>query len=262
MMPCLESPVFYLSWSLVVGGALYFWQQTRVHTPYGRYTCERTRCCSARLGWFLQEVPSLLVPLLLLLLLQEEETGTSPGTSTGTSTGRTLLLCTFMLHYFHRSCIYAFLTRGRPLPLMTVVQAAIFCSVNGFLQSHHLLHCTHFPHSWSSSARQAGGFLLFVVGLSINVHSDHILRNLRRPGEVVYRIPHGGMFEFVSAANFFGEIVEWCGYAVVTWTFPAFAFAFFSACSIGPRAFHHHRDYQQRFEDYPRCRKALIPFIL
>ncbi|KAG7455560.1 3-oxo-5-alpha-steroid 4-dehydrogenase 2-like [Solea senegalensis] len=214
MMPCLESPVFYLSWSLVVGGALYFWQQTRVHTPYGRYTCERTRCCSARLGWFLQEVPSLLVPLLLLLLQEEEtgtspgtSTGTSPGTSTGTSTGRTLLLCTFMLHYFHRSCIYAFLTRGRPLPLMTVVQAAIFCSVNGFLQSHHLLHCTHFPHSWSSSARQAGGFLLFVVGLSINVHSDHILRNLRRPGEVVYRIPHGGMFGCVGCKLL--EEMEW-----------------------------------------------------
>lgn len=35
------------------------------------------------------------------------------------------------------------------------------------------------------------GWLLFVLGMSINVHSDHILRNLRKPGETVYRIPHG-----------------------------------------------------------------------
>lgn len=101
----------------------------------------------------------------------------------------------------------------------------------------------------------------------------------------------GGMFEFVSGANFFGEIVEWCGYAFATWTFPAFAFAFFTICSIAPRALHHHRyclelvlvtpttttsssfitclpcilscrDYQQRFEDYPHSRTAIIPFIL
>ncbi|CAK6978735.1 -oxo-5-alpha-steroid 4-dehydrogenase 2a, partial [Scomber scombrus] len=91
---------------------------------------------------------------------------------------------------------------------------------------------------------------------------DHILRNLRKPGEIVYRIPYGGMFEFVSGANFLGEIVEWFGYAVAVWSLPAFAFAFFTVCSIGPRAYQHHRDYQQRFEDYPRSRKAIIPFIL
>lgn len=35
------------------------------------------------------------------------------------------------------------------------------------------------------------GFLLFVVGMTINIHSDHILRSLRKPGETVYRIPQG-----------------------------------------------------------------------
>lgn len=35
------------------------------------------------------------------------------------------------------------------------------------------------------------GLLLFALGMSINIHSDHILRNLRKPGETVYRIPHG-----------------------------------------------------------------------
>lgn len=35
------------------------------------------------------------------------------------------------------------------------------------------------------------GFLVFLVGMIINIHSDHILRNLRKPGEVAYRIPRG-----------------------------------------------------------------------
>lgn len=86
----------------------------------------------------------------------------------------------------------------------------------------------------------------------------------------------------MSGANFLGEVVEWGGYALATWSFPAFAFAFFTACSIGPRAYHHHRcvtaggpgcrdnrtpvlsfrDYVQRFEDYPPSRAAIIPFLL
>uniref|UniRef100_A0A8D3CX96 Steroid-5-alpha-reductase, alpha polypeptide 2a n=1 Tax=Scophthalmus maximus TaxID=52904 RepID=A0A8D3CX96_SCOMX len=241
-MECLDPVVFFLSGALITGGALFLWAQTRRRTAYGRYVSAEGRCCPARLGWFLQEVPAFLLPLLLLLLTADSLTGRTS-------------IC-------FRSFIYALRTRGRPVPLTTVLYAAIFCSLNGFLQGHHLLHCARFDHTWLSRARMAAGSLLFVVGLSINIHSDLILRRLREPGEVVYRIPHGGMFHFVSGANFFGEIVEWSGYAIASWSLPTFAFAFFTVCSIGPRAFHHHRDYQQRFDDYPRSRKILIPFIL
>ncbi|XP_074487411.1 3-oxo-5-alpha-steroid 4-dehydrogenase 2-like [Sebastes fasciatus] len=255
-MECREAVVSYLSWALILGGGAFLLLQTRRTTKYGRYLPAQARCCPARLGWFLQEVPAFLLPLLLLLT-GEPRTGV-----TGDSTGRTLLLCTFMLHYFHRSFIYVLLTRGRPVPLSVVLFAAVFCSLNGFLQGHHLLHCARFEDTWLTDARLAAGVILFVVGMIINIHSDHILRNLRRPGETVYRIPYGGMFEFVSGANFFGEIVEWCGYALAAWSLPTTAFAFFTVCSIGPRAYHHHRDYQKRFEDYPRSRTALIPLIL
>lgn len=84
--------------------------------------------------------------------------------------------------------------------------------------------------------------------------SDHQPRNTTPlPGPVFWSFCHfsrhfgiflflpGGMFRFVSGANFFGEIVEWCGYAVAAWSLPSFAFAFFTICSIGPRACHHHR---------------------
>ncbi|XP_056443255.1 3-oxo-5-alpha-steroid 4-dehydrogenase 2-like [Gadus chalcogrammus] len=104
--------------------------------------------------------------------------------------------------------------------------------------------------------------LLFFAGLIINIHNDHLLRSLRKPGEVHYRIPRGGMFEFVSGANYFGEILEWFGYAVAVWSLPAAAFFLFTSCTIGPRAIHHHRFYQQQFKDYPQSRTALIPFLL
>ncbi|KAL2306131.1 hypothetical protein Nmel_004037 [Mimus melanotis] len=107
----------------------------------------------------------------------------------------------------------------------------------------------------------AEGLLLFLLGMGINIHSDLLLRQLRKPGEITYKIPQGGLFTYVSGANYFGEIVEWFGFAIATWSLPAFAFAFFTLCCIGPRAYHHHRYYLKTFTDYPKSRKALIPFV-
>ncbi|RYG55129.1 hypothetical protein EON66_06025 [archaeon] len=43
----------------------------------------------------------------------------------------------------------------------------------------------------------------------------------------------GGLFELVSGANFFGEILEWAGFALAAWSLPTFAFAFFTFCNTG-----------------------------
>jgi 3-oxo-5-alpha-steroid 4-dehydrogenase 1 len=103
---------------------------------------------------------------------------------------------------------------------------------------------------------------LFFVGMAINLHSDYTLIFLRKPGESGYKIPHGalpslprcgdgcltaarmhagGMFEYVSGANFLGEILEWCGFALASWAFVPAAFALFTAANIGPRALQHHQ---------------------
>lgn len=122
-----------------------------------------------------------------------------------------------------------------------MVAASFFCCVNGFLQGHYLLHCAHFGDGWTSNYRYQTGLLLFYIGMAINIHSDYILRNLRKPGEVIYRIPKGGLFEYVSGANYLGEIMEWFGYVLSTWSLPTLSFALFSLCFIGPRAYYHHR---------------------
>lgn len=35
------------------------------------------------------------------------------------------------------------------------------------------------------------GSVLWFIGWLVNIHSDHILRNLRQPGESGYKIPTG-----------------------------------------------------------------------
>ena len=66
----------------------------------------------------------------------------------------------------------------------------------------------------------------------------------------------------LTPPNYFGEIIEWAGFALATWSLPGLAFAIYTAANVGPRALSHHRWYREKFGDYPPKRKALIPFVL
>ena len=82
---------------------------------------------------------------------------------------------------------------------------------------------------------------MFLAGMKINIGSDHTLRNLRTGNDKSYKIPQGGMFEYVSCANYFGEILEMWGYAVASCAPPAIAHAFFTSCFLINRATQHHQ---------------------
>ncbi|XP_024408194.1 3-oxo-5-alpha-steroid 4-dehydrogenase 2 [Desmodus rotundus] len=248
---CQQSPVLAGSAALATLGALILYLGEP--SGYGKYTGSLSTAAHlpARAAWFLQELPSFAVPAGMLVgqpraLLAQPES---------------VLLGLFCAHYFHRTFVYAFLNRGRPFPLGILFKGSVFCMGNGLLQGYYLTYCADYPAEWYTDIRFILGVFLFILGMGINIHSDYILCQLRKPGEIIYKIPQGGLFTYVSGANFLGEIIEWIGFALATWSLPALAFAFFSLCFLGLRAFHHHRFYLKIFKDYPKFRKALIPFI-
>ena len=65
----------------------------------------------------------------------------------------------------------------------------------------------------------------------------------------------------MSCPNYLGEIVEWCGWALATWSLAGLAFALYTAATLRPRALNHHSWYRQRFPDYPPERRALVPYV-
>ena len=80
------------------------------------------------------------------------------------------------------------------------------------------------------------------LGWAVNLHSDQTLLALRRtPGETGYKIPRGGAFELVSAANYCGEILEWLGFAIAAWSAPTAGFSFFTFANLAPRGWAHHQ---------------------
>nr|XP_048272187.1 3-oxo-5-alpha-steroid 4-dehydrogenase 2 isoform X2 [Myodes glareolus] len=249
---CHQGPVLAGSATLATLGSLILYSGTPGR--YGKHSQSASSGVSllpARIAWFLQELPSFVVSVGMLAW-QPRSLFEQPGN---------VLLGLFSAHYFHRTFIYSLLTRGRPYPVILFLRAIAFCMGNGFLQAHYLIYCAEYPKEWYTDVRFSLGVFLFVLGMGINIHSDYLLRQLRKPGEIVYKIPQGGLFTYVSGANFLGEIIEWLGYALATWSLPALAFAFFSLCFLGMQAFYHHRFYLKTFEDYPKSRKALIPFI-
>ena len=66
----------------------------------------------------------------------------------------------------------------------------------------------------------------------------------------------------MSCPNYLGEIVEWIGWAILTWSLAGASFAVWTAANLAPRALSNHRWYREQFTDYPPARRALIPFVL
>ena len=122
-------------------------------------------------------------------------------------------------------------------------------------------HFANYPADWLSDVRFQSGLVLFIFGAAINVYTDYKLISLRKPGETGYKIPQGGIFNYLSCPNHFGEILEWVGYAVLSWSLPGLVFAFWTFANLAPRALAHHRWYQEQFPNYPVARKALLPFF-
>ncbi|ELK08156.1 3-oxo-5-alpha-steroid 4-dehydrogenase 1 isoform X1 [Pteropus alecto] len=226
-----------------------------VGLPYGRYTSPGSAWqLSATTAWVVQELPSLVVPLFVCVATAAERLRRWPNR---------VLLAMFVVHYIHRSLIFPFLIRGgKPTSWYVCVMAFVFCTYNGYLQSRYLSHYAVYADDWVTDPRFLAGFVLWLTGMLINIHSDGILRNLRQPGQTGYGIPRGGLFEYVSTANYFGEVLEWCGYGLASWSVQGAAFALFTFCVLLCRARQHHRWYLEKFEDYPKFRKIMIPFLL
>ncbi|MBS1684650.1 MAG: DUF1295 domain-containing protein [Bacteroidetes bacterium] len=227
----------------------------KVTAPYGRHATEKWGpMISNRLGWILQEAPSMIFLSIFFFI------GDLPKSHVSY-----FLWGLWVAHYIYRSLIFPFRTKttGKKIPLLIVCSAIGFNFMNGFTNGTYLgSFGGNYDDSYFTSARFIVGIIVFATGVFINHQSDNILLALRKPGETGYKIPQGGLFKYISAPNLFGEMIEWTGYAILVWSLPALGFAVWTIVNLTPRAIDHHKWYQEKFKDYPKERKALIPFIL
>lgn len=224
--------------------------------PYGRYASDWSGYrVNGRLDW-LGHGASLAVLVPLWRQAKED--------CRASFINKWFLFGMFGAHYVNRSLIFGLRIKDpKPITVSVLGMTAGFCALNGYLQGLTLTAIHAYPASWLKTPQFLIGSLLFYSGMLINITSDNALAQLRKPGEKGYKIPQGGLFEYVSCANFLGEIVEWAGFALATCSLSGFTFAFTTFANVAPRALHHHKWYLEQFGDaYPKRRRALIPFLL
>lgn len=239
-------------WFLLSG--LVFAYLLRREAPYGRYQATGWGpTVSNRLGWVIMEAPAALTILFFYWIGDQAQTPAL------------VALLLWELHYLYRAFLYPLRlkTQGKRIPLVIALSGVFFNVVNGYLNGRWLFtFAPSYPANWLCSWPFWVGLALFVIGWGINLHSDEILFSLRQPGDTGYRIPRGGMYRWISAPNYFGELVEWLGWSLLAGSLAGFSFFVWTAANLAPRAFAHHRWYLSQFPDYPRERRALIPFLL
>jgi 3-oxo-5-alpha-steroid 4-dehydrogenase 1 len=221
--------------------------------PYGRHTQSGWGALIPnRFGWIIMESPAVMIMLYFWW------TGACCGSYTALA-----FLFLWQLHYVYRAFLYPFRlpNQNRMMPLSVAMMGATFQLVNASLNGYWLFSVGEYSNAWLLSPAFLFGAGLFLLGMSINHHADDVLLSLRRPGDTEYRIPEGGLYRYISCPNYFGEILEWCGWAIATWSLCGFTFAFWTIANLAPRAIAHHKWYQEKFSEYPAERRAIIPFL-
>ncbi|KEG09610.1 3-oxo-5-alpha-steroid 4-dehydrogenase [Trypanosoma grayi] len=286
-----SSSYFHLAMAAVTYPVLRFF----VVAPFGRHAATTTvrLALPASLSWALQECPTLLNVVYYILVEY-------PCHALNCSSGEWLRLVArdplgrvaavvakgfgtlhiglvfFVLHYVHRSLLYPLRVRqGTPVPVHVTLSATLYCIFNGRLQLlANIRENETEPRLPITSLWRMLlciiGVAVFLAGMWVNIASDYYLLRLKSQlPRRAYKVPHGGWFEYVSCANFFGEIVEWCGYALLVWAakpeagLAACSFFVYVVANLLPRGLAHHEWYQKQFGDAYAAlrRRAVVPCV-
>ena len=234
----------------VVFVALYF-----LKAGYGMFRDSRWGISlNNKVAWVLMEAPVFIV-MALLWWESERRFETAP----------LIIFLLFELHYFQRSFVFPFLMKGKSrMPVSIMLMGVVFNVLNGFMQGEWLFYLApadRYTTEWLTTPPFIIGTLIFFTGMVINWHSDNVIRHLRQPGDTRHYLPQKGLYRYVTSANYFGELVEWTGFAILTWSAAGAVFAWWTFANLVPRANAIYHRYQQEFGTQMGNRKRIFPFL-
>ncbi|CAH8583795.1 unnamed protein product [Schistosoma intercalatum] len=138
---------------------------------------------------------------------------------------------------------------------------ALFIS---YFTNHHLYTPPTFGHT-----QIVIGFFLFMIGEWGNFSCHLAFKRLRPAGSKVRQIPYPmdgwlctRMFNLVACPNYTYEIISWIGFTIMTQTLPALIFTICGFRQMSVWAINKLKAYRLEFTDFPKNRKAIVPFIL
>ena len=242
---------FLIFWTLVA--VLTFFSLFFKNAPYGRFLALNSSfTLPSRIGWVVMESPTVMGIFIFIIYFYEQ-------------LGRIEILFSFiwLAHYLHRTFIWPFRAKlkGKEMTLSVMFMALIFNVINVTLQCIWIFILGEYSDNWITSPFFLAGLFLFVLGMMININSDNILMKLRNDQGSGYHVPKGFLYKYISCPNYFGELVEWLGWALLTMSPAGFVFFIWTAANLVPRAKSNHEWSKQNISGYPSDRYSIIPFI-
>ncbi len=238
--------------AVIVFVALYF-----IEAGYGKAISSKWGpAINNKVAWVMMELPAFLT-IVYFWTQSERQFEVAP----------LVISMMFMLHYFQRTFIFPLLLKGKSkMPLSIVAMGMTFNTINGLMQGEWIFFLSPegmYTTGWLSSPQFIIGTIIFFAGMFINIHSDHVIRNLRKPGDTNHYLPKKGMYRYVTSANYFGEITEWVGFAILSWSLPGVLFVFWTMANLVPRANSIYKRYRIEFtEEFNTLSlKRIFPFI-
>ena len=131
--------------------------QLKITAPYGRHTNKNWGfLIPNKLGWFLMEIPSLLIMIFFCYKTYYENNNNVS----------IFLMSCWILHYFNRAIIFPLRTKtaDKKMPVSIVFSAIFFNYVNAFLNGYFFLNLANYSTQHFSSPVFLTGLFLFLVG--------------------------------------------------------------------------------------------------
>ncbi|KAK3782537.1 hypothetical protein RRG08_061767 [Elysia crispata] len=172
-------------------------------------------------------------------------------------------------HYAKRLLETVFVHRfsHATMPILNIFKNSSYYWGFAAFVAYFVNHPLYTPPSYGEKQIYAG-LALFILSELGNFSVHLAFRSLRPPGTKERRIPKASsnpftwMFNLVSCPNYTYEFWSWIGFTVMTQCLPAGLFCLAGFYQMAVWAKGKHRNYLKEFKDYPRHRRAIVPFLL
>lgn len=242
--------VLLIIWIII--GTLLFFVVLRIPPPYGRFANRKWGpLLNDKIAWAVMESPSPILFAIIYLYYRFQ------------ARIHIVFFVLWEIHYIYRAFIYPFIFRSneKKTPLSVIFMAIFFNLINSFFNSYYTLKFVNYSEEWIHNPLFICGIILFVGGFSLNIFSETKLISIKKR-EGIYRLPEGFPFNILLCPHYFGEIVEWGGWAILTSSLAGLSFFIWTCANLIPRAIHHFRWYSEHYPERLHKRRAVIPFII
>lgn len=239
-----------------------------------RKLCLYLRDLGPQIGWrtvFLLEYTAPLVLYLTMWVLRQPQLHLSWITPITTHQGlRNLALACWCGHYVKRIAETLFVHRfsNATMPLRNLFKNATYYGGFGFFVSYFVNHPLYTLPLYGCK-QICFGLGLFLVSEYGNFCCHLVLRNLRPAGSTVRGLPKPEpgqfltrMFNLVACPNYTYEVMAWLGFSIMTQSLPALMFTVVGFIQMAIWALKKRQAYIREFAEFPRSRRAIVPYLL